>query len=132
MGSDVKSQAMQIDEQCLRTTHKQWHTAVQASPPSIKLPPVTTNGFSGTNSSNEESRQNDTMKRNQLAMEQERNAQTLREESAAIIDHCEQTCAMAKSRTERTMQERISENQSMRKRLEQEIRGTNAKIDRVK
>merc|ERR1712193_413653 len=38
----------------------------------------------------------------------------------------------AKNRTERTMQERIAENQTMRKHLENEIRETNAKIEKVK
>merc|ERR1719310_2397100 len=85
-----------------------------------------------SNASNEETRQNDTMKRNQAGMEKEREAQALREENAALIERCQQLCDMAKNRTEHTMQERIQENQTMRKRLEQEVRETNAKIEKVK
>merc|ERR1719428_1597513 len=39
---------------------------------------------------------------------------------------------MARNKTEKTMQDRIHENQAMRKRLENEIKDTNAKIEKVK
>merc|ERR1719379_1226688 len=100
---------MQIDEQCMRSTHKQWHVAVKEQTPSMKLPPVGSKAFHMANASNEESRQNDTMKRNQIGMEKEREAQMLRDENAALIERCQQLCDMAKNRTEHTMQERIQE-----------------------
>lgn len=129
----VKSEALSIDEQCLRTTHKTWHRAVEThGPPMPKLPQVTSRAFSTQNTSNEDSRQSDTIKRNQIATDKEQAAQTLRDEMQRLINQCQKNCDKAKNNTETTMQQRIQENQTMRKRLENEIRETNDKIQRTK
>merc|ERR1719321_1609224 len=72
------------------------------------------------------------MDRLNVAKEKEGDAQQLRDYNLQLIEHCQQACDMAKNRTEKTMQERIAENQNMRKRLENEIRETNIKIEKVK
>lgn len=129
----VKSEALSIDEQCLRTTHKTWHRTIETSgPPLPKLHQVTSRAFSTQNHSNEDNRQSDTIKRNTLAVEKESAAQQLREDMQKLINLCQKNCDSARSKTETTMQHRIQENQTMRKRLENEIRETNDKIHRTK
>jgi hypothetical protein len=125
----VKSHGLQIDEQCMRSTHKQWH---KSTTPRSKIPEATTKPFQSTNSANEDLRCKQTLDRCNAAREKEGEAQQLREYSQQLIEHCNQACDMAKNRTERTMQERIAENQGMRKKLESEIRETNVKIEKVK
>eukprot|EP00746_Dinoflagellata_sp_MGD_P074854 gnl/MRDRNA2_/MRDRNA2_30181_c0_seq1.p1 gnl/MRDRNA2_/MRDRNA2_30181_c0~~gnl/MRDRNA2_/MRDRNA2_30181_c0_seq1.p1 ORF type:complete len:438 (-),score=104.38 gnl/MRDRNA2_/MRDRNA2_30181_c0_seq1:113-1426(-) len=129
----LKSEALQIDEQCLRTTHKTWHRQVETKgPPLGKLPQVTSRAFSTTNNANEDQRQSDTMKRHTIATDKESAAQQLRDEMARLINQCQRNADKAKSTTESAMQARIQENQTMRKRLENEIRETNDKIQRTK
>merc|ERR1719171_950870 len=129
---DVKLQALQIDEQCIRTTHRQWQRTIETRTPNAKLPQVTSKAFTGQNTNNEDMRQNDTMKRNQIATDKERAAQALREESQRLMDSTQRDCDEARRKTEKAMQDRIQENQAMRKRLENEIRETNDKIQKVK
>lgn len=129
----VKSEALSIDEQCLRTTHKTWHRAVEShGPPMSKLPQVTSRAFSTQNTQNEDARQADTIKRNTIATDKEGAAQTLREEMQRLISSCQKNCDKSRANTDATMQQRIQENQMMRKRLEAEIRETNEKIQRTK
>lgn len=128
----VKSEALAIDEQCLRTTHRQWQKGVGQDTPRLKLPQATSKAFSTQNHNNEEMRQNDTMKRNQIAMDKERAAQALRDENQRLMDSTQRNSDNARAKTDKTMQERIQENQAMRKRLESEIRETNDKINHVK
>jgi hypothetical protein len=126
---DVKSHALQIDEQCMRSTHKAWH---KGSTPRSPVPPATTVAFQSTNTGNEDLRCKESVDRTSLAKDKEAEAHQLREYNMQLIEHCQHACDMAKARTERAMQERISENQAMRKRLEGEVRETNAKIEKVK
>lgn len=128
----LKSEALAIDEHCLRTTHKSWHRAVETKgPPLAKLPQVSSRGFSLQNVSNEDMRQSDTIRRNTTATDKESAAQQLREEMQRLIDQCQRNCEKAKSNTETTMQARIQENQTMRKRLENEIREITDKIQQT-
>lgn len=126
----VKMHSLQIDEQCMRTTHKPWQKQPDRS--GSRPGPKTSERFRVTNTGNEETRQTETSKRDQIAIDKERAAQSLREESAHIIEQCQVACDQAKNKMERSMQERISETQNMRKRLENEIKETSVKIDRVK
>jgi len=126
---NVKSHSLQIDEQCMRSTHKQWH---KSTTPRSRVPEATTKAFQSTNSGNEDLRFKQTIDRCNAAKEKEGEAQQLREYNQQLIEHCQQAVEWAKNRTERTMQERIAENQAMRKKLETEIRETNIKIEKVK
>jgi len=126
---NVKSHALQIDEQCMRTTHKQWH---KETTPRSSVPQATTKVFQETNFGNEDLRCQETNDRIIAAKEKEGEAAQLRDYNQQLIEHCQQACDMAKNRTEKTMQERIAENQAMRKRLENEVRETNMKIEKVK
>lgn len=128
---DVKSHALQIDEQCMRTTHKPWHKNTGV-PRAGALPPASSKAFIGNNYNNEDMRQTDSMKRDDGAKAKESSAQALREENSNVIEHCQQATDFARSKTEKLMQDRISENQAMRKRLEAEIKDTNTKIEKVK
>lgn len=129
---DVKLHALQVDEQCMRTTHRQWQRSIEQKTPNAKLPQMTSKAFSTQNSNNEDLRQNDTAKRNQIACDKETAAQALRDENKKLMDSCQRHCDQARQKTDKAMQERIHENQAMRKRLESEIRETNDKIQKVK
>eukprot|EP00746_Dinoflagellata_sp_MGD_P002981 gnl/MRDRNA2_/MRDRNA2_105811_c0_seq1.p1 gnl/MRDRNA2_/MRDRNA2_105811_c0~~gnl/MRDRNA2_/MRDRNA2_105811_c0_seq1.p1 ORF type:complete len:471 (+),score=109.50 gnl/MRDRNA2_/MRDRNA2_105811_c0_seq1:97-1413(+) len=129
----VKSEALSIDDQCLRNTHRQWHKQVETSgAPLPKLKEVSSRAFTTQNTSNEDSRQAECMKRHTIAVDKERAAQELREESNKLIAQCQRNSDVAKANTEKTMQDRIHENQTMRKNLENKIRETNEKIQQVK
>lgn len=125
----VKSHALQIDEQCMRSTHKVWH---KSTTPRSPVPPATTKPFQSTNQANEDLRCNESIQRCNAAREKEGDAAQLRDYNVQLVEHCKDACDGAKSRTEKAMQDRISENQTMRKRLENEIRETNMKIEKVK
>jgi hypothetical protein len=128
---DVKSHALQIDEQCMRSTHKPWHKNTGV-PRAGALPPTSSKAFIGNNFNNEDMRQSESMKRDDEAKMKESSAQVLRDDNSNVIEQCQQACDFARSKTEKFMQDRISENQAMRKRLEAEVKDTNTKIDKVK
>lgn len=131
--AQLKSEALFIDEQCLRTAHAKWHKQVQKSgPPLPKLKEASSKAFSMTNKSNEESRQHQCMQRHAVAVDKEKGAQVLRDESNRLINQCQKSADVARANTEKAMQDRIHENQKMRKRLENEIRETTDKIQKVK
>eukprot|EP00928_Gymnodinium_smaydae_P070569 TRINITY_DN54379_c0_g1_i1.p1 TRINITY_DN54379_c0_g1~~TRINITY_DN54379_c0_g1_i1.p1 ORF type:complete len:493 (+),score=122.89 TRINITY_DN54379_c0_g1_i1:89-1480(+) len=142
---EQKVQALSVDEMCLRTTHRSWQSVVES-------PAARTTGFGGggripsagrrngtrpqvdisVGSKNEVTRQQEAVRLAQQAQGREEDAKDLREESHKLIQRCERVAEEALRKSERMMQERINENQQMRKRLATEISETQMKIDHTK
>jgi len=142
---DHKQQALSVDEMCLRTTHRSWQTVVERAPPSrthsgsTRLPSAAkSRGQMGQqaavheSSKNEVARQNEAGRLNQSAAAREESAKELREENSRLIARCERAAEEATAKSERMMQDRINENQGIRRRLANEIQETQAKIEGTK
>lgn len=141
-----KTQALSIDEMCLRTTQRSWQTVAErshssgfGSPAAGRLPSSARRSGSmgqqaalSESSKNEVSRQQEAVRLNHSAASREDAGRELREENAKVISRCQHAAEQAMAKSEKAMQERINENQSMRRRLEGEIRETHAKIDNTK
>eukprot|EP00929_Paragymnodinium_shiwhaense_P112922 TRINITY_DN81190_c0_g1_i1.p1 TRINITY_DN81190_c0_g1~~TRINITY_DN81190_c0_g1_i1.p1 ORF type:complete len:460 (+),score=126.11 TRINITY_DN81190_c0_g1_i1:105-1484(+) len=147
---EQKQQALSVDEMCLRTTHRSWHTVVdkaERSAPS-RLPGASPHGGRTQSASrsrtmqhqaayhesskNEVSRQQEADRLNHSAASREEVAKELRDESTKLISRCDRAAHEAVSRSERMMQERINENQQMRRRLAHEIQEVQHKIEHTK
>lgn len=66
------------------------------------------------------------------AASREDGSKTLRDENGKLIARCERAVTEALHRYEKAAKDRVSENQAMRKRLEQEIRETSSRIELTK
>jgi len=140
---DQKSQALSVDEMCLRTTQRSFRavserTPLATSPGSTKLPPPLSSKSCSNqvalqeSSKNELTRQKEAERLNQSSQRREETAKTLREENRVLIARCERARDEALARSERAMQERVNENKQMRRRLEGEIQQTLNKIESTK
>lgn len=145
-----KRQALTVDDMCLRTTHRVWQAQVDrpggftggARPGSARLRgagglstsvPATQRQVHHEDSSrNESARQGAAHRHSHAAANKEQESKELREENQRLIDRCEQVCNQAANKSERALQDRIAENQNMRRNLENEVRETNNKIDHTK
>jgi len=136
---DQKRQALGVDEMCLRTAHRSYQTVVDRSP---RARSETSSRLSGTprrsssglqaahheSSKNEVARQQEATRLSQRASERERMAKDMIKDNNSLIARCERTAQEAAARSERSFQDRINENQQMRRRLANEIRETHGKI----
>mmetsp|Transcript_19175 Transcript_19175/g.43617 ORF Transcript_19175/g.43617 Transcript_19175/m.43617 type:complete len:448 (-) Transcript_19175:148-1491(-) len=136
---DHKQQALGVDETCLRTTQRSYHTVVERTRPHSS--PGTRMSSSQRarqpaafqeSTRNELQRQQDAVRLNQSSASKEEQGKGLREDMKVLIGRCQKAADDATSRSERALQERINEAQQMRRRLEGEIRETNGKIDHTK
>jgi len=138
---EQKMQALSVDEMCLRSTERSMHAVVERTPP----PNSARSGRSPNSlklsrhqvalqesSKNEVIRQQEAERLNRNCLNAEENAKALREDSAKLAQRCEAVAADSQGKSEKRMQERIQENQSMRRRLEGELRETMGKIDHTK
>mmetsp|Transcript_33906 Transcript_33906/g.97579 ORF Transcript_33906/g.97579 Transcript_33906/m.97579 type:complete len:443 (+) Transcript_33906:103-1431(+) len=136
-----KMQALSIDEMCLRSAERSMHAVVERTPP----PPSARSGRSPNklkmsrhqvalqeSSKNEVQRQQECERMNRSCIAREEAAKALREDNAKLMQRCETAASEAANKTERRMQERIHDNQQMRRRLEAEMRETQDKIDHTK
>jgi chromosome segregation ATPase len=83
-------------------------------------------------SKNEVARQQDAMRLNTSATAKEEAAKELRDENSKLASRCDRAADEAAAKSERYMQDRISENQQMRRRLATEIQETHQKIEQSK
>jgi len=140
-----KSQALSVDEMCLRTTSRSFGQVADnqrqsISSPSQNQPPPSAGSRRSTrhevsaheSSRNEVQRQQEAVKLNQAAASREEAAKELREESAKLVARCERAAQEAMAKSERSMKERINDNQAMRRRLETELRETCEQIANTK
>lgn len=138
---EQKLQALSVDETCLRSAERSMHAVIERTPP-----PSSARGTRPPNSMKmarhqvaiQESSSNE-IKRQQMAerlsrhcASREEAAKALREENAKLVNRCEMVAMDAAAKSEKRMQERIQENQAMRRRLEGEIRETHAQIQHTK
>mmetsp|Transcript_24789 Transcript_24789/g.71340 ORF Transcript_24789/g.71340 Transcript_24789/m.71340 type:complete len:448 (-) Transcript_24789:44-1387(-) len=138
---DHKQQALGIDETCLRTTERSFNTVVEMHRASIGSPnarrPLAsrTSGAQaalGESSRNELNRQQEAMRLNQGAAALEEAAKVQRDDNKTLVARCQKAADDAKAKSEHAFQERINENQQVRRRLEGEMREINNKIDHTK
>mmetsp|Transcript_33632 Transcript_33632/g.94467 ORF Transcript_33632/g.94467 Transcript_33632/m.94467 type:complete len:453 (+) Transcript_33632:106-1464(+) len=134
-----KKQALSVDEMCLRNTKRSYQTVLDRTPP-----PGGTGRMSTTqktystslplheSSRNESNRIQEAERLSQSGSNREAAAKALREDNSKIIARCQKLQEDACAKTERCTQERVNENQQVRRRLEDEIRGTHDKIDHTK
>jgi len=138
-----KSQALSVDEMCLRTTQRSLRTVSErtplaSSPGSSRLPPPASSKDTSNlvklqeSSRNETTRQKEAERLNQSSQRREEMAKTMREGNQVLIARCVHAQEQALARTEQAMQQRVNENTQVRRRLEGEIRETHAKIDATK
>jgi len=141
-----KSQALSVDEMCLRTTNRSFgqvadmqrhtlssHGSRNQPPPSAGSRRSTRHEVATHESSrNEVQRQQEAVKLNQSAVSREEVAKELRDECAKLVARCERATQEAMAKTERSMKERINDNQGMRRRLETELRETCEQIANTK
>jgi len=136
-----KTQALGIDETCLRTTQRSFALMAERSR-SFSNPPGRPSGLSKSltktpfalseSSRNETLRQQEAARMNVSAAAREEAAKALRDDNKSLMARLRKGADDMHQRTERTLQERISESQAMRKRIEDEIASTNHKIDHTK
>eukprot|EP00416_Gambierdiscus_australes_P027987 CAMPEP_0171065600 /NCGR_PEP_ID=MMETSP0766_2-20121228/6938_1 /TAXON_ID=439317 /ORGANISM="Gambierdiscus australes, Strain CAWD 149" /LENGTH=443 /DNA_ID=CAMNT_0011521713 /DNA_START=96 /DNA_END=1427 /DNA_ORIENTATION=+ len=136
---DHKVQAVGIDETCLRTAARSHDAALELSrsPASSGRAPLTqrrTGNNAGTQEShkNELERQKEAARLSQAAAAVEEGAKLQRDDNKLLIARCQKAVDDAKAKAERSLQERINENQQMRKRLEGELRETGDKMEQTK
>eukprot|EP00811_Abedinium_folium_P030512 NODE_4893_length_1833_cov_14.919109.p1 GENE.NODE_4893_length_1833_cov_14.919109~~NODE_4893_length_1833_cov_14.919109.p1 ORF type:complete len:445 (-),score=142.19 NODE_4893_length_1833_cov_14.919109:299-1633(-) len=137
-----KSQALNIDELCMRTTHSQWHSEIQR-PGRLKtagLRPSATfanrstcdPGVDMETQRNEVKRQQQAQYLDNSALNREGAGQAVRDENNKLIAWCQKAANDAAAKTEKALQERISEKQVMKRRLEKEVHNTMLNIDHTK
>lgn len=136
-----KKQALSIDEMCLRNTKRSYQTVLERTPPphasgSGRMQ-TTQKAYSSSlplheSNRNETNRHQDAERLNQSGSTREDAAKALRDDNSKLIIRCQKTAEEACAKTERSMQERVNENQQVRRRLEDEVRATQDKIDNTK
>jgi len=143
---EQKRQALGVDEMCLRTTHRSWQSVVERAPPhraaSVsaggRLPSagrtrnVHHQAAYHESSKNEVNRQQEAHRLNHSGAAREDASKELRDDNNKLISRCERAAEEAVRKAEQCMQDRISENQQMRRRLANELQETHGKIDNTK
>ncbi|CAK9073203.1 unnamed protein product [Durusdinium trenchii] len=144
-----KSQALSVDELCLRTTSRSLEQIVDRSAflrtAGGNLPPAR-GGSRGTargadarrevaaleSFRNEVLRQKEALRLNQSAIHREEAAKELREEANKLMARVQRNVEDAAGKSEKCMKDRVNENQLMRRRLESELRETCNQISLTK
>ena len=135
-----KSQALSVDELCLRTTSRSLESVSERSGRSFNRSRAIRNGSqaarqevaSQEGSRNEILRQQEALRLNQSAVHREEAAKELREEASKLIQRVARAAEDAIAKTDKSMKERVNENQQMRRRLEAELRETCNQINITK
>ena len=142
-----KTQALSVDELCLRTTSRSLEAVSKDSPsPNPQIDSRSSRAkhkHTGTqvsrleassheSSRNEVLRQQAAVRLNQSAVSRELAAKELREEAQKLIQYTAKAVEEAVAKTEKSMKERVNANQQMRRRLETELRETCSQIDVTK
>jgi len=148
-----KTQALSVDELCLRTTSRSLETVADRSmyfrslrPGSRNLPPSTAPArqrrfdkpsarhevAAQESLRNEIQRQKEALRLNQSAIHREEAAKELRDEAQRVIQRMQRQTEDAQKKSDGSMKERVNENQQMRRRLESELRETCSQIRMTK
>jgi len=138
-----KVHALNVDESCLRSTERSMQSVLERTPPPSSARGTTRPQNALTmaarhqvahqeSSSNEVRRQQNAEHLSRHAAAKEEAAKALREDSQRLVQRCETMAADHLQRTEKRFQERVHENQSMRRRIEREVRETSTQIHNTK
>jgi len=140
---DVKDQALELDDSCVRQTHKAYHNSIGGNTRSSSLGGSTRMPAAGKrifhrqlhqheSGRNEVNRQQDAVQLDQSAANREEIAKSHREDNKNLIALCQKMAEEAAQKSENAMQERINEIGNTRKRLETELCETNDKMNQTK
>ena len=149
-----KSQALSVDELCLRTTSRSLETVSERSTFLRQGGQGASSGCSGSRnlpskirggaqsarhevasqegSRNEILSQQEALRLNHSAIHREQAAKELREEASKLIQRVARAAEDATAKTDKSMKDRVNENQQMRRRLESELRETCNQINVTK
>lgn len=134
-----KGQALGIDEACLRTAQRSHQQMLELAktPLSPLRSPLAQKGHTAQaslqeSSRNELNRQQEALRLSQQAASCEEVARVQRDDNKLLAARCQKAADDARAKTEHALQERINENQQMRRRLEAEIRETGGRIDHTR
>lgn len=141
---EEKMQALCVDEMCLRSTETSMHRVLERTPPPTGPRPASgprsPNSVKQTrlqaqlqeSSRNEATRLRQAKQHSQGFAAKEQLAKALREENARLERSCGAHAEAARAKTERRLQERVSESQLVRRSLATELRETQQKINETK
>lgn len=132
---DQKMQALSVDELCLRTTQRSFHASAGSQGPgkgragsSMSMTPRRGSGQAVDESARNEIRRQQEARNNDAACKRrEEAAVKLRAENARLVQRCGKMAIDAFRKTEKCLQQRVSEVKLMRKRLENELIETQKK-----
>jgi hypothetical protein len=131
---ESKMQALSVDELCLRTTHRSWIATADSCTPTSRV--STGARLTGAQSAatqlsqrNEIKRTRETKSHDTHARKHEEASADLREENQLIVQRSSKASKDAKAKTEKCLQERVSEMRQMKKRLEIQLKTTEQKAD---
>jgi len=136
---DLKTQALGIDEMCLRTTQRSYQVVLDHTPRSHSLggsPRILSaartspqrHGKLQESTRNEMKRQQHAARLAQSGLNLDEAARILREANSKLIVRCEKAADKALAKTEHALQARINENRLLRRSLEREVRETHHKM----
>mmetsp|Transcript_122339 Transcript_122339/g.346884 ORF Transcript_122339/g.346884 Transcript_122339/m.346884 type:complete len:448 (+) Transcript_122339:71-1414(+) len=137
-----KTSALNVDEMCLRTTQRSFQAVVERTSPkqlptstrlqaSAKMSPSHQRSQHDTGK-NEVKRQQQAVRLNQKAIEAEEAAKADKEDNAKLVFRCQRVADEALAKTEKAVEQRVQDNQNMRKRLENKLQETEGKINHTK
>ena len=133
---EQKTQALSVDELCLRTTQRGLDKERGFLPRVAKgKRPAQAGRLEATfheSSRNEVLRQQEALRLNQAVMQREEAAKELREEGQRLIQQTLRAAEQAFAKTERSFKDRVSENKQLRRSLEQELRQMLTQIQATK
>jgi hypothetical protein len=131
---DSKMQALSVDELCLRTTHRSWIATADNCTPTSRVSTgarLTGAQTAATQLSqrNEIKRTRETKNHDVHARRHEEASADLRAENQLLVQRTSKASKDAKAKSEKCLQERVSEMRQMKKRLELELKETEKKVD---
>jgi hypothetical protein len=140
---EQKAQALSLDEACYESTCKSWRKAAGSTPEehrtaTRRLPAAAVGNTPSksdelsTTYKNEVNRQRETERLDRTSAGQEQAAKALREQSAKLVLNTATSAQDHRAKVDQALQEGARQNQQVRKRLEFEIKETQAKIQRTK
>jgi chromosome segregation ATPase len=130
---ETKMQALTVDELCLRTAHKSWHASAgsRSGCSSAAVTPRRTGTSMHTEVScrNEVRRQQEARQNDQAARRREEAAAELCKDNELLVQRSQKATKDGLAKTEKCLQDSVAQDKLMRKRLENELRSTQQKVD---
>jgi len=140
---DQKAQALGVDQKCLKTAQHSWQTMAERSSIVPESRPRSPAAYSARGSRSQQAGHHESKRNEQIRQENvsrldasvqnlEGLAKLKRDENISLIHNCERVADQCLRKTERDLQNRVNENQLMRKSLAKEIQETEYKMGETK